>query len=114
MNLTTTQIYWLTRLPALGEFFGGMALVFTLVAFIGLVLMLGEASTTDKGSKVWKAGRCMLVTGVIVAVVFTPLYWLLPTRADLLAMYGIPALRESGILTADQIRVLDMLASGMK
>lgn len=114
MNLTTSQIYWLTRLPTLGEFFGCMALIFTLVALIGLMLMIGEASANDKGSKLWKAGRCMLVAGVIVIVVCTPLYWLLPTRADLLAMYGIPALRDSGILTADQIRVLDMLASGMK
>ena len=118
MNLTTTQIYWMTRLPLLSDFFAFMAGTGGILVAVSIIMFIISSTLDDNEDhdldKLRHAARKILLIGIAVILVAMPVAFFLPTRPDLLAMYGIPALRESGILTADQIRVLDMLASGMK
>lgn len=114
MNLTTTQIYWLTRLPMLGDFAEVLAGLAILGIVVTAIIVVTSKSDGDTDTYAYYMCRFLLMLFVVVGLLTITARCLLPTRADLLAMFGIPALRESGILTADQIRVLDMLASGMK
>jgi hypothetical protein len=117
MNLTTTQIYWLTRAAVLADFMEFVAGTGALVLVVGIIAMLFVTTLGDISDEADKAmrrcARKLMAIGLVVMLAAAPCAFFLPTRNDLLAMYGIPAIKESGILTADQLKVIDMLASGM-
>lgn len=117
MNLTTTQVYWLTRAAVLADFMEFVAGLGALMLVVGLIALLFVTTLGDGNDENDKAmrrcSRKLVAIGLVVMLAATPCAFFLPTRKDLLAMYGIQVIMESGILTADQLKVIDMLASGM-
>ena len=116
MNITSWNIYWITRLDSIKDTMIGIIIVLGILLFFLIIALVGEAftqNTADEAQSYFRLAKyCAL--SFLVPVFLIVVYPFIPTTKEACMMYAVPKLTNSECIKALQGDAKELYTLGIE